>query len=97
MALDKLHEAEQRVTDLAQELIKAETRGRFMTLTAPVDGVVQPMSAHMVSGVVTPVQPLLVIVPSNNPLEVEAFTQTRASASSMPGRKPKSKSKPFRS
>ncbi|MGX2040610.1 HlyD family type I secretion periplasmic adaptor subunit [Methylocaldum sp. MU1018] len=77
VALDKLHEAEQRVTDLTQELIKAETRGRFMTLTAPVDGVVQQLSVHTVGGVVTPAQPLLVIVPRDNPLEVEAFIQNK--------------------
>lgn len=77
MALDKLHEAEQRVTDLTQELIKAESRGRFMTLTAPVDGVVQQLSVHTVGGVVTPAQPLLVIVPGDNPFEVEAFIQNK--------------------
>lgn len=77
VALDKLHEAEQRVTDLTQELIKAETRGRFMTLTAPVDSVVQQLSVHTVGGVVTPAQPLLVIVPRDNPLEVEVFIQNK--------------------
>lgn len=77
VALDKLHEAEQRATDLTQELIKAETRGRFMTLAAPVDGVVQQLAVHTVGGVVTPAEPLLVIVPRDNPLEVEAFIQNK--------------------
>ncbi|BBA32640.1 HlyD family secretion protein [Methylocaldum marinum] len=48
-----------------------------MTLAAPVDGVVQQLAVHTVGGVVTPAQPLLVIVPRDNPLEVEAFIQNK--------------------
>jgi hemolysin D len=77
LTLDKLHDAEQQAATQAQELIKAESRGRFMTLTAPVDGAVQQLAVHTVGGVVTPAQPLLVIVPRDNPLEVEAFLQNK--------------------
>ena len=71
--LDKLNEAKQRYDVLNQELVKAETRGRYMTLVAPVDGVVQQLAVHSQQGVVTPAQVLMVIVPQDGPIEVEAF------------------------
>ncbi len=71
--LDKLHDAEQRSSSLAQEFIKAKTRGEFMRLTAPVDGTVQQLAVHTIGGVVTPAQPLMTIVPLNSPIEVEAY------------------------
>lgn len=71
--LDKLHEAEQRASSLSQEFIKATSRGEFMRLTAPVDGTVQQLAVHTIGGVVTPAQPLMTIVPTNSPIEVEAY------------------------
>jgi len=71
--LDKLNEASQKRDSLIQDLIKAKSRGEYMTLTAPVDGVVQQLSVHTLNGIVTPAQSLMVIVPQNGPIEVEAF------------------------
>lgn len=72
-SLDRLHEAEQKLQALSQELKKAKQRGRYMRLTAPVGGTVQQLAVHTVGGVVTPAQPLMVIVPRDNALEVESF------------------------
>lgn len=77
LALDSLNEAEQRVTTSTQELVKAESRDRLMTLTAPVNGTVQQLAVHTIGGVVTPAQPLMVIVPMDNALEVEAFLENK--------------------
>jgi len=71
--LDKLHEAEQRTSSLSQEYIKAGSRGQFMRLTAPVSGTVQQLAVHTVGGVVTPAQPLMIVVPAESPVEVEAY------------------------
>lgn len=71
--LDKLHEAEQRTSSLAQEYIKAGSRRQFMRLTAPVSGTVQQLAIHTVGGVVTPAQPLMIVVPAESPVEVEAY------------------------
>jgi hemolysin D len=38
-----------------------------------VDGVAQQLAVHTVGGVVTPAQPLLVVVPSDSRLEIEAL------------------------
>src|SRR5690606_11326872 len=58
---------------LTQELVKAESRGKFMSLSAPVDGVVQQLSVHTLGGVVTPAQALMAIVPKDTPVEIEVF------------------------
>jgi hemolysin D len=75
--LDVLNLAEQKVASLSQDLVKAENRGRLMRLTAPVGGTVQQLAVHTVGGVVTPAQALLVIVPGDNPLEIEAFVENK--------------------
>jgi membrane fusion protein, hemolysin D len=71
--LDELTKAEQKMAGLTQDVIKAEQRTRLQQLTAPVDGVVQQLSVHTVGGVVTPAQPLLVVVPLDSRLEIEAM------------------------
>jgi hemolysin D len=74
---DELAKAEQKASGLAQDLIKAENRTRLQLLTAPVDGVVQQLAIHTVGGVVAPAQSLLVIVPSDSRLEIEATVSNR--------------------
>jgi len=74
---DELAKAGQKANGLAQDLIKAEQRTRLQLLTAPVDGVVQQLAVHTVGGVVTPAQSLLMIVPSDSRLEIEAMVSNR--------------------
>jgi hemolysin D len=74
---DDLAKAEQKANGLAQDLIKAEQRTRLQRLTAPVDGVVQQLAVHTVGGVVTPAEPLLMVVPSDSRLEIEAMVSNR--------------------
>jgi hemolysin D len=70
---DDLAKSEQKANGLAQDLIKAEQKMKLQLLTAPVDGVVQQLAVHTVGGVVTPAQSLLVVVPSDSRLEIEAM------------------------
>lgn len=77
VTLDTLNEAEQKATGNSQDLVKAETRDKLMRLTAPVDGTVQQLAIHTVGGVVTPAQALMVVVPQDNTLEVEAFLENK--------------------
>jgi hemolysin D len=60
-----------------QELVKASQRQELQVLRAPIDGVVQQLAVSTVGGVVTSAQPLMVIVPDNSPLEVEAQMMNR--------------------
>ncbi|MCX7193875.1 MAG: HlyD family type I secretion periplasmic adaptor subunit [Proteobacteria bacterium] len=71
--LDQHNLAAQKASSLEQELNKAEQHSRLMHLTAPVAGVVQQLAVHTVGGVVTPAQSLMVIVPYDNTLEIEAM------------------------
>ena len=75
--LDLQQTAEQKVAALNQELKKAEQRDRLTRLTAPVDGTVQQLAIHTNGGVVTEAQPLMVIVPSDQPVEVEAMLENK--------------------
>ncbi|HTB37268.1 MAG TPA: HlyD family type I secretion periplasmic adaptor subunit [Reyranella sp.] len=74
---DELAKTEQKASGLAQELIKAEQKTRLQRLVAPVDGMVQQLAIHTVGGVVTPAQALLVLVPSDSRLEIEAMVSNR--------------------
>ena len=74
---DELAKSEQKAIGLAHELIKAEQKTRLQQLTAPVDGMVQQLAIHTVGGVVTPAQSLLVVVPSDSRLEIEAMVANR--------------------
>lgn len=74
---EALSKAEQRAASAKQEVIKAERRTKLQQLTAPVDGVVQQLAVYTVGGVVTPAQPLAVVVPSESHLEIEAMLSNR--------------------
>ena len=74
---DELAKAEQKAAGLAQDVIKAEQRTRLQKLTAPVDGVVQQLAIHTIGGVVTPAQTLMLIVPADRRLEIEAMISNR--------------------
>ena len=58
---------------MRSDLDQGNEQTRLQVLTAPVDGVVQQLAVHTVGGVVTPAQALLVVAPSDSPLEVEAM------------------------
>jgi hemolysin D len=49
----------------------------LQALTSPIDGTVQQLAVHTIGGVVTPAQALLVLVPSDSHLEVEAMLLNR--------------------
>jgi hemolysin D len=75
--LGELAETEQKAASLTEELVKAEEHQDLQTLTAPVDGTVQQLAVHTVGGVVTPAQALLVVVPADSHLEIEAMVENR--------------------
>ena len=70
-------EAERKAAGLAQDLSKAERLATLQVLTAPVAGVVQQLAVHTIGGVVSPGQTLLVIVPSDGRLEIDALVANR--------------------
>jgi hemolysin D len=74
---DELGKLSQKENGLSENLVKADQRTKLQLLRAPVDGTVQQLTVHTVGGVVTPSQELLVIVPKDSRLEVEAMVSNR--------------------
>jgi len=62
-----------------------EQKTRLLQLAAPVEGVVQQLAIHTVGGVVTPAQSLLVVVPNDSRLEIEATVSNRDIGFVQPG------------
>ncbi|WP_426422609.1 HlyD family type I secretion periplasmic adaptor subunit [Bradyrhizobium genosp. A] len=72
-----LADAEQKVAQLTEDLVKAERRLHDQVLRAPIDGTIQQLAIHTVGGVVTPAQTLMVIVPAESRLEIEAMVANK--------------------
>jgi hemolysin D len=68
----ELSATEMKAASLAQEVVKTGQRTELQRLVSPIDGVVQQLAIHTVGGVVTPAQQLMVVVPQDHPVEVEA-------------------------
>ena len=75
--LNDLSDAEKKVAELGQDLVKAERKTGEQILRSPIHGTVQQLAIHTVGGVVTPAQQLLVVVPADSRLEAEAMISNR--------------------
>lgn len=73
----ELSALETKATSLAQEVTKASQKAGLQRLIAPINGVVQQLAVHTVGGVVTPAQQLLIVVPQDHPVEVEAQVENK--------------------
>jgi hemolysin D len=72
-----LADAEQKAAQSAEDLIRTEKKMQDQVLRAPIDGVVQQLALHTIGGVVTPAQALMMVVPADNRIEIEAMVQNR--------------------
>jgi len=70
--LTQLTESGSKRLNLQDQLVKAENRQTHFGLRAPANGVIQQLSINTIGGVVTAAQPLMIIVPTDGGLEVEA-------------------------
>ncbi len=76
-AHDALLEGSKVIAAGQQDQRRAGERSKLLKLTAPVDGTVQQLTVHTVSGVVPAAQPLMLIVPNSAQVEVEAFLENK--------------------
>ncbi len=67
-----LREAESRIAETAERLVAAEDQLRRVELRSPVAGMVNQLAVHTVGGVVQAGELLMIIVPRDEPLTVEA-------------------------
>ncbi len=70
--LSQQEDTEKKISQLTQELAKADQRQGLQTLTAPIAGTVQELAIHTEGGVVQPAEKLLSVVPDDSGLEIEA-------------------------
>ena len=76
-AYDAQMEADRLVGAARQDAIRTEAHSKLLKLTAPVNGTVQQLTVHTVGGVVPAAQPLMLIVPVEEPLEVQAMLENK--------------------
>ncbi|MTJ81307.1 MAG: HlyD family type I secretion periplasmic adaptor subunit [Telmatospirillum sp.] len=84
-ALAQLAEAEQKVASLEQDLVKAEDRRRLYQLKAPSAGVIQQLTVHAAGAVVTQGLPLLMVVPDDGGIAIEAALENKDAGFVHPG------------
>jgi hemolysin D len=75
--LSDLAEAEQKVSGLTEDAIRADQKLEQQLLRAPVDGTVQQLAVRSVGGVVSAAQQVMMIVPTDSHLQVEAMIPNR--------------------
>ena len=75
--LAQLSDVETKASGLRHDLDKVNEKAKLQLLRAPAEGTVQQLSVHTIGGVVTPAQQLLVVVPSDSQIEVEAMVSNR--------------------
>ena len=68
---DRAAQAATKLQQLDAEHSKASQREKLTQLTAPVAGTIQQLAVHSVGGVVTPAQPLMIVVPDSNQVTAE--------------------------
>jgi hemolysin D len=73
----ELSATETKAASLWQEVRKASQKTDLQKLVSPIDGVVQQLAVHTVGGVVTPAQSLLIVVPQDHPVEIEAQVENK--------------------
>ncbi len=73
----ELSALETKAASLSQEVTKAGQKVGLQRLLSPIDGVAQQLAVHTVGGVVTPAQQLLIVVPRDHSVEVEAQVDNR--------------------
>jgi hemolysin D len=62
---------------IEEELIKAEEKNRLSRITAPIDGTVQQLEIHTLGAILTPAQPLMLVVPEGEKIEFEVWLENR--------------------
>ena len=71
--INTLNEQADKVTELRLTLTKAMEREANSYIKAPVDGIVHELKTNTIGGIVQPAEPLMIIVPKEADLQVEAM------------------------
>lgn len=75
--LQQKADGQRKIANLQQELKKATNRQGLQRITSPVNGQVQQLNVHTIGAVVKPAEPLMMIIPETQGLEIEAFIENK--------------------
>ena len=73
----QLADVENRLASYTQEIRKAASRVAEYRLLAPIAGIVQQLTVTTIGGVVTPAEKLMLVVPSEGALHIEAWVPNK--------------------
>lgn len=76
-AQDDLYQATRIWSVAVQDINKTSAHSEQLRIVSPVDGVVQQLSVHTVGGVVPAAQSLMLIVPNQHTVELEAYVENK--------------------
>ncbi len=76
-AYDALTQGAKDAASSSQDAKRAGEHSQLLQLRAPVDGTVQQLTVHTIGGVVQAAQPLMLIVPAQKQVEVEAYIENK--------------------
>jgi HlyD family secretion protein len=68
----ELAEIRGKLAELVEKRVAAEDQLKRIDIRAPQDGIVHQMTVHTVGGVITPSEPIMLVVPKADALTVEA-------------------------
>lgn len=74
---EELNDGIRQEAEAQQDVLRANSHKALLKLVAPVDGIVQQLAVHTVGGVVAAAQPLMIIVPKENQVEIEAVVENK--------------------
>lgn len=70
-AMKELREVEARIGELDERRVAAEDQLARIDIRAPVSGIVHQLAVHTVGGVISPAEPAMLIVPSDDALSLD--------------------------
>jgi HlyD family secretion protein len=71
-AMQELREMQGKVAEYTERMVAALDQLKRTDLRAPSDGYVHQLNVHTIGGVISPAEPVMLIVPTNDKLQLEA-------------------------
>jgi HlyD family secretion protein len=71
-AMQELREMQSKIAEYTERRVAAEDQLKRIDIRAPSDGYVHQLNVHTIGGVISPAEPVMLIVPTNDKLELEA-------------------------
>jgi len=70
-------DSQRQLLTIEEDLVKAKEKHRLSRISSPIDGVVQQLEVHTIGAVLSPAQPIMLIVPADSPIEFEIWLDNK--------------------